>query len=94
MIVLLFFVGLETNLGQFMRYARPGSIIALGGVVFPFIFGVAATIMFGYADGIGSAEALFMGAAMTATSVGITARVLSDKKKLATPEGVTILAAQ
>ena len=92
-IVLLFFVGLETNLGQFMRYAKPGSVIALGGVIVPFILGVVATIMFGYADGIGSAEALFMGAAMTATSVGITARVLSERKKLATPEGVTILAA-
>ena len=92
-IVLLFFVGLETNLGQFMRYAKPGSIIALGGLITPFILGVIATIMFGYADGIGSAEALFMGAAMTATSVGITARVLSEQKKLATPEGVTILAA-
>ena len=92
-IVLLFFVGLETNLGQFIRYAKPGSVIALGGVVAPFILGVAATIMFGYADGIGSAEALFMGAAMTATSVGITARVLSEQKKLATPEGVTVLAA-
>ena len=93
-IVLLFFVGLETNLGQFMRYAKPGSVIALGGVIVPFILGVVATIMFvDYADGIGSAEALFMGAAMTATSVGITARVLSERKKLATPEGVTILAA-
>ena len=92
-IVLLFFVGLETNLGQFMRYAKPGLVIALGGVIVPFILGVVATIMFGYADGIGSAEALFMGAAMTATSVGITARVLSERKKLATPEGVTILAA-
>ena len=92
-IVLLFFVGLETNLGQFMRYAKPGLVIALGGVIVPFILGVVATIMFGYADGIGSAEALFIGAAMTATSVGITARVLSERKKLATPEGVTILAA-
>ena len=92
-IVLLFFVGLETNLGQFMRYAKPGLVIALGGVIAPFILGVVATIMFGYADSIGSAEALFMGAAMTATSVGITARVLSERKKLATPEGVTILAA-
>lgn len=92
-IVLLFFVGLETNLRQFVRYAKPGSVIALGGVVVPFVLGVFATIAFGYADGIGSAEALFMGAAMTATSVGITARVLSERKKLATPEGVTIMAA-
>ncbi|MEE9248053.1 MAG: cation:proton antiporter [Dehalococcoidia bacterium] len=92
-IVLLFVVGLETNLTQFMRYARPASVIALGGVIFPFFFGAYATVLFGFADGIGDPKALFMGAVMTATSVGITARVLSERKKLDTPEGVTILAA-
>ena len=92
-IVLLFVVGLETNLTQFMRYARPASVIALGGVIVPFLFGIYATVLFGYADSIGDPKALFMGAAMTATSVGITARVLSERRKLDTPEGVTILAA-
>ena len=92
-IVLLFVVGLETNLTQFMRYARPASVIALGGVIVPFLFGVYATVLFDFADGIGDPKALFMGAVMTATSVGITARVLSERKKLDTPEGVTILAA-
>jgi Kef-type K+ transport system membrane component KefB len=92
-IVLLFVVGLETNLTQFMRYARPASVIALGGVIVPFLFGIYATVFFGYADSIGDPKALFMGAAMTATSVGITARVLSERRKLDTPEGVTILAA-
>ncbi|MCH8088681.1 MAG: cation:proton antiporter, partial [Chloroflexi bacterium] len=92
-IVLLFVVGLETNLTQFMKYARPASVIALGGVIFPFFLGAYATVWFDFADSIGDPKALFMGAAMTATSVGITARVLSERKKLDTPEGVTILAA-
>ena len=92
-IVLLFVVGLETNLVKFMRYARPASVIALGGFIAPFFLGAYATVWFGFADGIGDPKALFMGAAMTATSVGITARVLSEKKKLDTPEGVTIIAA-
>ena len=92
-IVLLFVVGLETNLGQFVRYSRPASLVALGGVILPFFMGAYATILFGHADGLGDPAALFMGAAMTATSVGITARVLSDRGKLGTPEGVTVLAA-
>ncbi len=92
-IVLLFVVGLETDLKLFVRYSRPASVVALGGVIIPFFMGVYATILFGHADSLGSPQALFMGAAMTATSVGITARVLSDRGKLGTPESVTVLAA-
>jgi len=92
-IVLLFVVGLETNLKQFIKYISPASLVALGGVVVPFILGVYTTILFGFADGFSDPKALFVGAAMTATSVGITARVLSERKKLDVPEGVTILAA-
>ena len=94
-IVLLFAIGLETNLRQFLRYAGPASAVALGGVLLPFILGVGATVLLGYAgpEGFLSPEALFMGAIMTATSVGITARVLADLNRLDNPEGVTIIAA-
>jgi len=92
-IVLLFLAGLETNAKLFFKYAGPGLAVAAGGVALPFLFGVLATIAFGKADGFGDPAALFMGAVMTATSVGITARVLSERKKLDTPEGVTILGA-
>ena len=94
-IVLLFAIGLETNLRQFLRYAGPASAVALGGVVVPFALGAGATVLFGFAGegGFLSAKALFMGAIMTATSVGITARVLADLRRLDQPEGVTILAA-
>jgi Kef-type K+ transport system membrane component KefB len=92
-IVLLFIAGLETDLRQFLRYARPATLVALGGVVLPFIFGDALTVVFGYADGFGDVKALFIGAVMTATSIGITVRVISDLRRLGTPEGVTILGA-
>jgi len=91
-VVLLFVAGLETDLRKFLRYAGPASIIAVGGVIFPFVLGVWGTVLFGFAENYSDPAALFMGAIMTATSVGITARVLSDIKRLDTPEGVTILA--
>ncbi len=92
-IVLLFMAGLETDLRQFLRYARPASLVALGGVVFPFIFGAGLTVAFGFADSFTDVKALFVGAVMTATSIGITVRVLGDLRQLTTPEGVTILGA-
>jgi len=92
-VVLLFMAGLETNLRQFLRYAGPASVVALGGVVLPFVLGVWATVLFGFADGLADPKALFMGAILTATSVGITARVLSDVRRLDSPEGVTVIAA-
>ena len=94
-IVLLFAIGLETNLRQFLRYAGPATAVAAGGVILPFAFGAGATVLFGFAgpDGYLSPQALFMGAIMTATSVGITARVLADLNRLDNPEGVTIIAA-
>ena len=92
-IILLFAAGLETDLRQFLRYAGPASIVALGGVVVPFILGVVLTVAFGFADGYADPKALFMGAILTATSIGITVRVLGDLRRLDTPEGITTLAA-
>ena len=92
-IVLLFHIGLETNLRQFLRYVGPATAVAIGGVVLPFGLGAGATVMFGFADSFLSPEALFMGSILTATSVGITARVLTDLNRLDAPEGVTIIAA-
>lgn len=95
-VILLFETGLATNRRLFFQYVRPASVVAVGGVVLPFTLGLFATVWFGYAsfDSIaGLVPALFVGAVMTATSVGITARVLSDIRKLDTPEGVTILGA-
>ncbi len=92
-IILLFMAGLETDFKQFFKYAGPATVIAIGGVVVPFVLGVLATVIFvPEVTHFAQPEALFIGATMVATSVGITARILSDIKKLDTPEGVTILA--
>ncbi len=92
-IVLLFSAGLETDLRQFVRYAGPASLVASGGVLLPFVFGVVITVAFGLADSFTAPEALFMGSIMTATSVGISVRVLGDLGRLNSPEGITILSA-
>lgn len=93
-VLLLFMAGLETNLQQFLRYAGPASLVAVGGVLLPFFLGAGVTVGMGFApQGFADPHALFMGAVLTATSVGITARVLADIRRLNTPEGVTVLAA-
>ncbi|MDR2743190.1 MAG: cation:proton antiporter [Treponema sp.] len=91
-IILLFASGLETDLGLFLRYSVAGGVIGIGGVVFSFASGaLAGTVLLRvpFMD----PRCLFLGVLSTATSVGITARILSDQKKMDSPEGVTILAA-
>lgn len=90
-VILLFSAGVETDVGQFIRYGPGAFVVAMGGVILPFFFGVFTTFAFGFASSYLDPVALFMGAIMTATSVGITARVLTDIDKLNTPEGLTIL---
>lgn len=92
-IILLLETGLNTDLKAFLRFVPQASVVAIGGVVVPFAFGAYVTVLFGFADSITSSPALFVGTIMTATSVGITARVLDDLRRLDTPEGVTILGA-
>lgn len=94
-VVLLFEAGLETDREQFMKFVRPATAVAAGGVILPFTMGFGATVMLGFAsmDSVSTmVPALFVGAIMTATSVGITARVLADIRRLDSPEGVTVLA--
>ncbi len=94
-VILLFEAGLETNKKRFFQYLKPATAVAIGGVSLPFILGVLATVLTGFASFNSLSEllpALFVGSIMTATSVGITARVLGDMGKLDSEEGVTILA--
>ena len=92
-IILLLETGLNTDLKAFLRFVPQASVVAIGGVVVPFALGAFSTVLFGFADSITSAPALFVGTIMTATSVGITARVLDDLRRLDSAEGVTILGA-
>lgn len=90
-IVLLFLVGAETDLRMFMRYSAVGSLVGIGGVVASYITGAAVGVYF---MGLAwtSPIAILMGVMSTATSVSITARILSERRKLDSQEGVTILA--
>ncbi len=96
-IVLLFMVGLETNITLFMRYSGPGALVGIGGVAISFLAGnlLGVTLLPKLMPGtytMLSPACIFLGIMSTATSVGITARTLSEKRKLDSPEGVTILA--
>ncbi len=91
-IILLFVSGLETDLSLFMRYSVRGGIVGLGGVIISFGAGAAAgALLFG--GTFFDPANLFLGVMSTATSVGITARILADRRRMDSPEGVTILAA-
>ncbi|GHV71668.1 sodium:proton antiporter [Spirochaetia bacterium] len=93
-IILLFASGLETDLTLFLRYSIAGGVIGIGGVIFSFVLGdLCGVFLLKDAAGFMDPRCLFLGILSTATSVGITARILSDQKKMDSPEGVTILAA-
>jgi Kef-type K+ transport system membrane component KefB len=88
-IFVLFSAGLETSPADLIRVGRKALLVALAGIVVPFILGFA----YMKARGDATTEAVFVGAAMVATSVGITARVLGDLKVLSTPTAKIILGA-
>ncbi len=93
-LILLFMVGLETDFRQFLKYSVAGTVIGLGGVIISFAAGDMVGVVFSNTPGLHylSPACLFLGALCTATSVGITARILSERKQMDSPEGVTILA--
>jgi Kef-type K+ transport system membrane component KefB/mannitol/fructose-specific phosphotransferase system IIA component (Ntr-type) len=89
---LLFVSGLETDIGLFLRYSVAGGVIGIGGVLVSFSAGVLTGVLL-FDKSFMDPLCLFLGILSTATSVGITARILSEHKKMDSPEGVTILAA-
>jgi Kef-type K+ transport system membrane component KefB/mannitol/fructose-specific phosphotransferase system IIA component (Ntr-type) len=96
-VLLLFMVGLETDIKLFVRYSVVGGMVGIGGVAVSFVLGDLMAILFGrmlYNQPLHflSPSCLLLGIISTATSVGITARILGDERKLQSPEGVTILA--
>lgn len=93
-IILLFNSGLETDLPTFLKFSGKATVVGFGGVIVSFLLGAGITVLFHpEVHSIMDPEALFLGTVCTATSIGITARILSENKKISTPEGVTILAA-
>jgi fructose-specific phosphotransferase system IIA component len=90
-VVLLFYAGLETDLSMFLRFSLTGSLVGAGGVLFSMVIGAVSCAML-LDIALTDPRALFLGVISTATSVGITARILSEKRKIDSPSGVTILA--
>ncbi len=90
-ILLLFEVGLHTTIPDMLRVGGSAFLVAVLGVVVPFFLGWGVGAYF-----LPQAESLvhvYLGATLTATSVGITARVLSDLKRVTTDEAKIVLGA-
>jgi len=88
-IFLLFTVGLETRPRDLLEVGWTASLVAVLGVALPFALGFFYLRMIDHA----MVESIFVGAAMVATSVGITARVLADAGVLSTRVARVILGA-
>ena len=88
-LLLLVQVGMEMDLAELGRVGRASMLVAVIGVVAPFAAGTGAGIALGW----GADTAIFLGAALTATSVGLTARVFGDLHALATVEARVVLGA-
>ncbi len=95
-LLLLFEIGLETDLREMFRVGPASLAVALVGVAVPFALGYGYWVYVPHpASGLGDVHTagLFIGATLTATSVGITARVLSDLGRMSTPEARVIIGA-
>ncbi|MBD2497383.1 cation:proton antiporter [Nostoc sp. FACHB-280] len=89
-IILLFEIGLESNLKDLMAVGIQATIVAVVGVAVPFAAGTVGLMTL---FGISAVPAIFAGAALTATSIGITSKVLAEIGKLNSKEGQIILGA-
>ncbi|MFI5324689.1 MAG: cation:proton antiporter [Candidatus Rokuibacteriota bacterium] len=88
-LILLFEVGLESDLGGLLRAGLQATLVALIGVVAPFVVGYGVMSWVGHPTLL----AVFVGATLTATSVGITARVLRDLGRLQDAAAKVVLGA-
>ena len=89
-VLLLFEVGIETDIGKLSSAGGKAFLVAVGGVVFPFTLGYFVS---SYFFDCSLLESLFIASALTATSIGITLRVLRDLKKQNTHEAQIIIGA-
>ena len=98
-VLLLFEIGLETDLKEMLRAGLSATLVAVIGVIVPFALGFVAVELLA---GAGLIEVhpelrillgIFLGATLTATSVGITARVLKDIGRMGTPESRILIGA-
>ncbi len=91
-VILLFQIGLESNIQKMKQTGLRAFLVACVGVIVPFVLGtyVVGPLLL---PGLSFNAYLFLGATLTATSVGITARVFRDLNKLQTSEAQIVLGA-
>ncbi|WP_227873668.1 cation:proton antiporter [Aphanothece sacrum] len=89
-IILLFEIGLESDLKELIKVGPQAAIVAVVGVVVPFALGTVGLL---YLFHLSVIPSVFAGAALTATSIGITAKVLSEIGRLTSSEGQIIIGA-
>ncbi len=89
-ILLLFEIGLESDLKELIKVGPQAAVVAVVGVVTPFALGTLGLIAL---FNMPTVPAIFAGAALTATSIGITAKVLSELRQLSSREGQIIIGA-
>jgi Kef-type K+ transport system membrane component KefB len=89
-IILLFEIGLESDLRQLKEVGYQAVIVACVGVAAPFAAGTAGLMIIFHISAI---PAIFAGAALTATSIGITSKVLAELGRLQSKEGQIIVGA-
>jgi len=89
-IMLLFEVGLETDVGRLIATGLRALSVATLGFVLPFVLGFAVSY---WLFGLSLMAALFVGGTLTATSIGITVRVLTDLKRHHSREAQVVLGA-
>jgi len=90
-LILLFRTGLESNLREMKSVGLKAAAVAIVGVVLPFVGGYFASKLL--IPGLDTNTYLFIGATLTATSVGITARVFKDLNVLGSKEAKIVLGA-
>ncbi len=88
-LVLMFVAGIETDIDRMREASVTAFLVALSGVIWPFFLGAAI----GHLLGLSWQTAFFLGGALTATSVSISARTLMDAGKMSSPEATVILGA-
>ena len=87
--LLLFEIGLESDLPSFLRVGKTAALVATIGVAAPFALGY----LLGLALHLSQVQSIFIGATLTATSIAISARTLAELGRLRTDEGQVILGA-
>ncbi|MEW5821402.1 MAG: cation:proton antiporter [Cyanobacteriota bacterium] len=88
-LLLLFEVGLETDLSELVKVGKKSLIIGITGIILPFTF----AFLFCYSIGESTMESIMIGAALTATSIGITSKIFEELKILKSEEAKIVLGA-